>query len=128
MIEVSGSGSGRPKNIQTLWTVKKVIIFSGFFGKFDAFFLIIQDINIASNVSRVLAARDVNAKGRSIFVTALAAAKERLPRYNKFKFSIKSVFLAKEYTCLCHGSSCHQGTLAALQQIQAFPQILFLAK
>jgi hypothetical protein len=49
-------------------------------------------------VSRVLAARDVNAKGRSIFVTALAAAKERLPRYNKFKFSIKSVFLAKEYT------------------------------
>jgi hypothetical protein len=57
----------------------------------------IQDINIASNVSRVLAARDVNAKGRSIFVTALAAAKERLPRYNKFKFSIQSVFLAKEY-------------------------------
>jgi hypothetical protein len=67
---------------------------------FDAFF-IIQDINIASNVSRVLAARDVNAKGRSIFVTALAAAKERLPRY-KLKFSNKSVFLAKEYMYLGH--------------------------
>ncbi len=62
---------------------------------------IIQDINIASNVSRVLAARDVNAKGRSIFVTALAAAKERLPRY-KLKFSNKSVFLAKEYRYLGH--------------------------
>jgi hypothetical protein len=75
-------------------------------------FFMIQDINIASNVSRVLAARDVNAKGRSIFVTALAAAKERLPRY---MLSILSVFLAKEYTCLCRGSSGRQGTVAALQ-------------
>jgi hypothetical protein len=94
---IEGSRSGRPKNIQILWirirnTVKQVFIFSGFIGKFDAFFLIIQDINIASNVSRVLAARDVNAKGRSIFVTALAAAKERLPRY---MLSIKSVFFGK---------------------------------
>ncbi len=64
-------------------------------------FFMIQDINIASNVSRVLAARDVNAKGRSIFVTALAAAKERLPRY-KLKFSNESVFLAKEYRYLGH--------------------------
>jgi hypothetical protein len=73
-------------------------------------------------VSRVLAARDVNAKGRSIFVTALAAAKERLPRY---MHSIKSVFLAKEYTHLCHGPGSRQGTVAALQQIQVFHQIRF---
>merc|ERR1719419_666769 len=34
-----------------------------------------QDIDIASNVSRVLAARDVATNKRSIYVTALSAAK-----------------------------------------------------
>merc|ERR1719249_86044 len=34
-----------------------------------------QDINIASNVSRVLAAREVSSNRRNIFVTALATAK-----------------------------------------------------
>jgi len=38
-------------------------------------FIHLQDINIASNVSRVLAARDVNSTKRNIFVTALSAAK-----------------------------------------------------
>jgi len=38
-------------------------------------FIHMQDINIASNVSRVLAARDVSSNRRSIFVTALCAAK-----------------------------------------------------
>ena len=35
----------------------------------------LQDINIASNVSRVLAARDVNRPQRSIHVTALMASR-----------------------------------------------------
>eukprot|EP00088_Acartia_fossae_P030831 TRINITY_DN3181_c0_g3_i1.p1 TRINITY_DN3181_c0_g3~~TRINITY_DN3181_c0_g3_i1.p1 ORF type:complete len:810 (+),score=134.88 TRINITY_DN3181_c0_g3_i1:321-2432(+) len=38
-------------------------------------FIHLQDINIASNVQRVLKKRDVNAAKRSIFVTALSAAK-----------------------------------------------------
>merc|ERR1719228_3086811 len=38
-------------------------------------FIHMQDINIASNVSRVLAARDVSSNKRTIFVTALSAAK-----------------------------------------------------
>merc|ERR1719481_1223764 len=38
-------------------------------------FIHMQDINIANNVSRVLAAREVSSNKRSIFVTALAAAK-----------------------------------------------------
>jgi len=38
-------------------------------------FIHMQDINIANNVSRVLAAREVSSNKRSIYVTALAAAK-----------------------------------------------------
>jgi len=38
-------------------------------------FIHMQDINIANNVSRVLAAREVSSNRRSIYVTALAAAK-----------------------------------------------------
>merc|ERR1719422_2577276 len=38
-------------------------------------FIHMQDINIANNVSRVLAAKDVATNRRSIYVTALAAAK-----------------------------------------------------
>merc|ERR1719350_2453966 len=38
-------------------------------------FIHMQDINIANNVSRVLAARDVSSSKRSIYVTALSAAK-----------------------------------------------------
>merc|ERR1719186_1077419 len=38
-------------------------------------FIHMQDINNANNVSRVLAAREVSSNRRSIYVTALAAAK-----------------------------------------------------
>merc|ERR1719384_1615862 len=38
-------------------------------------FIHMQDINIASNVSKILAAREVSSNKRAIYVTALSAAK-----------------------------------------------------